>query len=255
MRWVVRLLLFGAGTAVLAVLGVFCWLYFYAGDLPDIRALAQYAPESEGKASDPCLAFSDAVSSSTAVPYEEIGTNLRKAISAVETSESDPGVLRTTIRGLLIEQPRRPTTVASWYISRTMCYPRLRSLERQLRELRTAIQLDRHYSRKQLFTIYANRVFLGPNLIGVEDGSEFYFRRGPATLSLPDAALLAGLIRGPSRLSPVKHPDRALRRRNEVIDAMVENGSITAAEAQVAKNAPLGVAIGATTAAAPVRTP
>ena len=250
MRWLLRIVLFLAGTVLLVLVLGFCWLYFYSRDLPDISILAQYAPATAGEVSDPCLAFSNAISSSRAVPYEEIGTNVRNAISVVETSESDPGVLRTTLRGLMTEAPRRPPTVASWYVSRTMCYPPLHSIGRQLREIRTAIQLERHYSRRQLFTIFANRSYFGPGLIGVEDGAEFYFHKHSAELSIAEAALLVGLVRSPTVYSPSKHPDRALRRRNEVIDAMLENGSITLAEAQSAKAAPLAVVTSASTTAA-----
>jgi len=95
-------------------------------------------------------------------------------------------------------------------------------------EIRTAIPLERHYSRKQLFTMFANRAYLGPGLIGVQQGSRFYFQKNSADLTLPQAALLVGLIHSPTGYSPFKHPDRAIHRRNEVIDAMVEAGSITA---------------------------
>ena len=122
-----------------------------------------------------------------------------------------------------------------------MCYRPSKELMRQVAEIRTAIQLERHYSRQQLFTIYANRVYLGPGLIGVQQGSEFYFRKAPAELNLPEAALLVGLIRAPAMYSPSQHPDRALRRRNEVIDAMAGNSTISATDAQAAKAAPLGI--------------
>ena len=114
-------------------------------------------------------------------------------------------------------------------------------LNRRIAEIRKAIQLERHYSCRQLFTIYANRVPVGPSVNGVLDGAEFYFRKKPADLSVAEAALLVGLIRGPSWLSPSRHPDHALQRRSEVIDAMLESGSITDSEAQSAKAAPVGV--------------
>src|SRR5439155_7643564 len=136
------------------------------------------------------------------------------------------------------EEPQRRTTIASWYISRTMCHVPSRHLGRQFAELRTAIQLEGHYSRKQLFTMYANRVYLGPGLIGVQQGSEFYFHKNSSDLSLAEAATLVGLIKSPSIYSPTNHPDRAVRRRNEVIDAMLQNGSIPAAEGEAAKATP-----------------
>ncbi len=239
MRTLLRIILVLAGTVILVLLAAFCWLHFYLRDLPDVRVLAQFAPTTVTQVSDPCIG------KSTAIPYEAIGVNVTKAISAVETSESDPGVLRATWGAFTVgATPRKQTITASWYISRTMCYAPSRELHRHLAELRTAIQLERHYSRRQLFTIYANRVSLAPGLIGVQQASAFYFHKKPDELTVPEAALLTGLIRAPSVYSPVKHPDRALRRRNEVIDAMVESGSITAGDAESYKSAPLGVVTG-----------
>jgi penicillin-binding protein 1A len=122
-------------------------------------------------------------------------------------------------------------------------------LNRHLSEMRTAIQVERHYSRRQLFTFYANRVPVGASLTGVHDGSQFYFHKNPAELNVAEAALLVGLIRMPSFFSPAKHPDRALHRRDDVIDVMLENGSITTADAQAAKSTPLGVVPSLSTAA------
>jgi len=244
MRTLLKVAPFLTGLVVLMLLSAFCWLYFYSRDLPDISRLAPYAPTTETQVSDPCLEAFSSASSSVAIPYDAMDTSLRDAIGAVETSESDPGILRTIIRGLLTEQVQRSTTVASLYLSRSMCYPRATSLARQLKEIRTAIQLERHYSRRQLFTMFANRSYFGPGLIGIESGAEFYFHKKPAELGLSEAALLAGLIRGPSWLSPLKHPDRALRRRNDVVDAMVGSGSIALVDAQAAKAAPLGVVAG-----------
>jgi len=235
-RTLLKLILFLAGTVLVVLLAAFCWLYFYSRDLPDVRVLAQFAPTATASVSDPCL-----TKASVAIPYDAIGKNIRNAITAVETSERDPGVLRATFQGLVSQELRSRTAPASWYVSRTMCYQRSTDLGRQVTEIRTAIQLERNYSRQQLFTMFANRIFLGPGLIGVQEGSELYFHKQAADLTLPEAALLVGLFRSPTVYSPFRHPDRAVQRRNDVVDAMLEDGSITSEEAQLAKAAPLGV--------------
>ena len=116
-------------------------------------------------------------------------------------------------------------------------------LERNLKEWRIAEQLRLRFSRDELLTIYANRVWFGDNQVGVEAASQYYFGKEPNQLDIADAALLAGLIRGPSRYSPYKHPDRALARRNEVIDAMLGDHVITDDQGKAAKATSLGVAI------------
>jgi penicillin-binding protein 1A len=233
MRTLLKIIFFLAGTVLVVLLAAFCWLYFYSRDLPDIRPIAQFSPTTPTQVSDPCIG------NAIAIPYDAIGKNIRNAITAVETSERDPGVLRATFQGLASEEPRSRTAPASWYVSRTMCYQRSTDLRRQVTVIRTAIQLERYYSRQQLFTMFANRIFLGPGLIGVQKGSEFYFHKKPADLTLPEAALLVGLIRSPTVYSPFSHPDRAVQQRNDVLDAMLAHGYMTSEEAQAAKAAPL----------------
>jgi penicillin-binding protein 1A len=171
-----------------------------------------------------------------------IGNNLRNAIAAVETSERDPGVLRTTFEGLASEELRSRRAAAWWYVSRTMCYQRSTDLSRQVSEIRTAIQLERRYSRRQLFTIFANRFYFGGDVIGIESASQHFFQKNPSGLTVAEASLIAGIMKNPSYYSPLKHPDRALLRRNEVIDAMIGKGTITAAQGEAAKGTSLGIA-------------
>ena len=237
MRLLVKAFLWIISALAAVLLTVLIWFFFYPGGLPDVASLAQYAPDKIGPASDSC-----SHTESVAVPYDSIGANLRNALSAVEVSENDPGVLTQTFQ--VLGNPDVPhRTMLSLQISRSMCFARSTILVRNLAELRTAEQLERHFSRHDLFTIYANRVYFGENLIGVENASLFLFRKKPADLTVAEAALLAGIPKAPSYYSSVYHPDRALKRRNEVIDAMVGEHMISSSEAESAKASGLGVAV------------
>jgi membrane peptidoglycan carboxypeptidase len=97
--------------------------------------------------------------------------------------------------------------------------------------LRLADRIQRHFSQRQVITIYLNRVYLGENTYGIEDASRRYFGKHALDLSLDEAALLAGLIRSPNHNSPIAHPDRAVERRNLVLDRMVADGTVSRAEA------------------------
>lgn len=114
-------------------------------------------------------------------------------------------------------------------------------LERHFKEWRKAVQLRWHFSRDELLTIYANRVGFGEDCTGIHAAAERYFHKLPDQLGISEAALLAGLIQRPSYLSPSKHPDRALQRRNQVIDAMVQNHAISSEQGKAAKATSLGV--------------
>src|SRR5438477_9950931 len=102
-----------------------------------------------------------------------------------------------------------------------------------------AIQIERRFTKPQIFTLYANQIALGHGVYGFEAASEFYFSKTAKQLTLPEAALLAGLPKGPTYYSPINHPDRAAKRRNLVINAMLEDGKITNAQADEARSAPL----------------
>jgi penicillin-binding protein 1B len=117
---------------------------------------------------------------------------------------------------------------------------------RKFREMLIAEELEQRLSKRQIFELYANQVDLGQRgsfaIIGFAEGARAYFNKDLQSLTLPEAALLAGIIQGPSRLSPYRHPERALERRNLVLDSMVETGAISRAEAGQAKALPLKLA-------------
>ncbi|WP_245645847.1 transglycosylase domain-containing protein [Pseudonocardia acaciae] len=112
---------------------------------------------------------------------------------------------------------------------------------RKLREIRIALQLERKMSKDDILTGYLNIIFLGNNAYGVTEAARTYFNTTPDRLTVPQAALLAGMVRSTSAYDPVAHPKAALDRRNIVIRAMAEQGMITEADANQAVAAPLGV--------------
>ena len=109
-----------------------------------------------------------------------------------------------------------------------------------------AVELEQKFSKQQIFEFYANRVDLGQRgsftISGLAEGSRSYFNKDLKDITLPEAALLAGLIQAPSYLSPYRHPERALERRNTVIEAMVDTHAITREQADKAKAMPLKLA-------------
>jgi penicillin-binding protein 1B len=121
-----------------------------------------------------------------------------------------------------------------------------RTIKRKLTEMLIATELEHKFSKQQIFEIYANWVPLGQRgsfaISGFAEASRAYFNKDIKDLTLPEAALLAGIIQGPSRLSPYRHPERATERRNIVLDSMVETHAITREQAEKAKATPLKLA-------------
>jgi penicillin-binding protein 1B len=121
-----------------------------------------------------------------------------------------------------------------------------KSIKRKLTEMLIAEELEQKFSKQQIFEFYANWVNLGQRgsfaISGFAEASKAYFNKDLKDIALPEAALIAGIIQGPSRLSPYRHPERALDRRNLVLDSMVETHAITKEQGEKAKASPLKLA-------------
>jgi len=121
-----------------------------------------------------------------------------------------------------------------------------KTVKRKLTEILIAIELERKFSKEQIFEFYANRVDLGQRgsftISGFAEAARAYFNKDLKDITLPEAALIAGIVQAPSYLSPYRHPERALERRNLVLDSMVETRAITRQQADKAKATPLKLA-------------
>jgi penicillin-binding protein 1B len=121
-----------------------------------------------------------------------------------------------------------------------------KTIRRKLTEMLIAEEMEQKFSKQQIFEFYANWVNLGQRgsfaISGFAEASHAYFNKDLKEITLPEAALLAGIIQGPSRLSPYRHPERALERRNLVLDSMVDTHAITREQAEKAKAVPLKLA-------------
>ena len=116
-----------------------------------------------------------------------------------------------------------------------------KTLGRKIQELKVAIKLEEDLTKDQILTNYLNITFYGHQAYGVEAASQRYFSKSNKDLTIAEAATLAGLVQNPSQYDPVRYPDNTIKRRNTVIDKMLENKHITADQAKEAKAAPLGL--------------
>jgi penicillin-binding protein 1B len=121
-----------------------------------------------------------------------------------------------------------------------------KTIRRKLTEMLIAEEMEQKFSKQQILEFYGNWVNLGQRgsfaISGFGEASRTYFNKDLKDITLPEAALLAGIIQGPSRLSPYRHPERALERRNLVLDSMVDTHAITREQAEKAKASPLKLA-------------
>ena len=220
------------GGAVVIVGAVACsWMYLYTADLPPLAELRQYDPAA------PAEIHTQPDSVVHVLPGDQLGKYLVSAVVAAEGRPDPRGPIRATVAGFFEEiQPRG--RMYSVQIARSLV-PSMRTIRHEIDELRLADQIQRHFNERQALTIYLNRVYFGENTYGAEDASIRYFGKHAFDMSLDEAALLAGLIRSPGHDSPIQHPERAVERRNWVIEQMASQDSVSKQDAEQAKAAPL----------------
>jgi len=246
-----------AGIAALfiiaAMLGILSGVLFaYAGDLPQVSALDDYTPSTITRvlASNGQVVGEFATQRRVIVGYDDINPVLRQAIIATEDAEFDRhfgvNIWRIAVAALTDIVERRRAQGASTLtqqlarnLKEQFGLTNEKSFERKIRETILAIQIEKRYTKKEIFTIYCNQMYLGHGAYGVEAASRLYFDKSNKQLSLPEAALIAGIFQTPERQSPFVDMKRASQRRNVVLQRMADEHYITQTQADAAKQQPI----------------
>lgn len=248
-RRVVIALLFAA-----AILGgsFFGALLANEGDFPQVSSLEDYKPNliTQVYAEDGTLIGEFAIERRVVVGFQDIPPVLRNAIVAVEDAEfwKHMGINPWRIPGAALANLRSGTrgqgfSTLTMQLSRVLFLTPEKTYSRKVKEMVLAFQIEKTFTKEEIFTMYCNQVYFGHGNYGVEAASRFFFGKHISELTLPEAALIAGLPQNPARLSPIEHPEAALERRGHVLDRMVEEKYITHVEAEAARAQPLGLHI------------
>jgi penicillin-binding protein 1A len=250
-RKLVGRVMFGLLVLISALIGATAGLLLvYTTDLPQVEALENYRPSSVTEIYDDHgrVIGSFALQRRVVASYEDFPPVLRDALVSIEDKDfyRHSGINFWRIVGAAYRDVEsggkvQGASTLTMQLARNLFLSPDRSFHRKVQETMLAIQIERHFTKPQIFTLYANQIFLGHGVYGFEAASEYYFSKPAKQLTLEEAALLAGLPKGPTVYSPISHPDRAQKRRNLVINAMVEDGKITAAQADVARSTPLAL--------------
>jgi penicillin-binding protein 1A len=222
-------------------------LFVYTSDLPQIRALEDYRPEvvTELYADDGQLIGSFALQRRILLTYEQIPKVLKDALLSTEDQHFEehwgvdfPRVIEAAYRNVLLHRRAEGASTLTMQLARVLFLTPDKNFRRKVQETALAIQIERHYTKQQILAMYSNQIYLGHGNYGFQAASEFYFGHPVSELTLPEAALLAGIVRGPS-YSPILHAQRARARRNTVLSLMARDNKITAAQAEAASQLPM----------------
>src|SRR2546421_1786883 len=147
------------------------------------------------------------------------------------------GILRALVHDILSGSAKEGASSITQQLARNSLPLGGRTISRKLLEAMVALRVERDFTKQQILELYVNRIYFGSGCYGVETASQAYFGKSASQLNLPEAALLAGLIRSPNRFSPLKNPEGAAVQRNVVLDRMVALKTLSPAEADEAKKA------------------
>ncbi len=151
------------------------------------------------------------------------------------------GIARAIVTNVRQGAVREGASTITQQLARTVFLSQDRTITRKLKEAALAMKLERQLSKQQILEQYLNYVYLGSGAYGVADAAWIYYSKTPEQLTVPEAAMIAGLPPAPSIYSPLVNPDLAKERRSIVLDRMVQAGFISASEAERGRNSPLGL--------------
>jgi penicillin-binding protein 1B len=187
------------------------------------------------------------------VKYEQLPKELVNAVVAAEdhTFFTHHGInlfrmFSAAIADLRAGRMAEGGSTLTMQLARNFFLTPRRTISRKMQEIFIAMLMENRLSKEQIFNFYANEIYLGQSgsfsIYGFGEAANAYFNKNVSSLNLPEAALLAGVIRGPNFYSPYRHAQRATERRNHILDEMAQAGYISKAQAQEASTAPLGLA-------------
>lgn len=253
LAWLVVLTLFGGalGAGVLAgAWTVIC----HAGRCPSIASLEAYVPRQTSKvyATDGRFMTELGLERRTLIRLDQIPKHVRDAVVMTEDHRfyAHDGIDYYRILGSAVANVRarryaQGFSTITMQLARNVFSDRIsreKALFRKLKESRVARAIEQRYSKDKILELYLNQVYLGNGAYGVETASQRYFGKSVRDVSVAEAAMLAGLLKGPERYNPRRFADRAILRRNTVLEIMRRERVITAADASLAKAFPLQLA-------------
>ncbi len=236
--------------SVIFVLAFGLYLFNLSKDLPSLEKLENIDPEmatvvysADGEVIHSFFTFNR-----TYTPYEKIPQSVIDALISAEDRDffhhwgiNLTGIARALLVDLIHLDFKQGASTITMQLARNLFFGYKQTIERKIKEALTAIQIERTYSKEEILSMYLNITFFGNNAYGIRAAAKRYFDKDVEDLNVQEAALLIGVLKGQTYYSPIRHPDRALRRRNIVLSMMMENGKLTRAEFDSLKQLPLGL--------------
>src|SRR4030066_1450856 len=224
--------------------------FYYSRSLPDFKPLKErnlnaysivYSEEDE-------VVGKFLMDNRIPITYEQMPKQLVNAFIAAEDAEffqhkgvDYKGILRAMLKNLLAGRIVQGGSTITQQVTKTFFLTPKRSFLRKLKEVAYAFGLERDFSKEEILTLYLNNIYLGNGAYGIEAAAESYFNKQTEQLNLAEMAMLAGLVKAPSRYSPINSLKRAKERQFYVLTRMTDLGLISQEEKEKAQQTPLRI--------------
>ena len=242
-----RLFYWGAVLALWAVIAVVGLLIYIGAHLPPIQSLEipKRPPTIQVVAADGSVLATRGEMAGNNVVLKDVPSYLPNAFIAIEDRRFyshygvDPiGILRAAVANVLHFGVSQGGSTLTQQLAKNLFLTQERTLERKLQEVELALWLERKHTKAQILELYLNRVYFGSGAYGVEAAAQKYFGKPAKNVTLAEAAMLAGLVKSPSRLAPDRNPEGAEARAKIVLAAMADAHLITAQQAHASAARP-----------------
>ena len=237
------------GTLAAAILGIPAgFLFAHAVRVPAVKKLADYRPAIITVIYDRNGAklAEYSIQKRIVVPKRDMAPALVQAVVATEDAEFyrhggvDPkAIARAAIKDIIERRAAQGASTLTQQLAKQVFLTPEKSFRRKINEAFLAVQIEKDFTKDQIFELYANQIYLGHGAYGVEAASRLYFGKHAKELTLPEAAVIAAIIRSPMYYSPITHPDRAKMRRDYVLGRMLKEKFIQPEQYRQAVNAPI----------------
>ncbi len=238
----------GLVTGLLGIGLVFTIIALLSEDLPGLEQLETYNPRLITRVLDRNGATLKEFFTERRqpVPLDSISQAMVDAIISTEDRKFYDhwgvdvfGIARAAVVNTVSMSKRQGASTLTQQLARNLYLHRRRTIRRKIREIITAVNIERTYAKDEILQMYLTEMYFGHGAYGVQAASQRFFGVDANDLTAPQAAMLAGMLKAPTHYSPVYHPADALRRRNTVLQAMLENGALSKAEYEEARRTPL----------------
>ncbi len=226
----------------------FGFLLWSLSELPELKSLEEYKPlkSSIVYSSDGIVLAELYVERRHFIPYYNIPEHVKKAVLAIEDQRfyHHPGVdilgiLRAIYKNVIKGEVVEGGSTITQQLAKMLFLKPEKTIKRKIKEAIISAQIEKRYTKEEILGMYLNQAYFGTRAYGIEAASQTYFGKSTKELTVAEAALLAGLLKAPSRYSPFKNPENALLRRKLVLKNMLENGFISKEQFEKANLDPL----------------